>query len=302
MTRVVPLVFACMVALAFGRRHDVDNKHTSTDESNETDVTEAPAGKYVSDSGKLYPTHWGGFGGKKEGTIRLPGGYGRGSEKLKKWIQKKIKGDEKMQHLAPNGVAYPMHWGEPRGKANGDVELPGDYGLGSTQLNSWIRRKRLNDKETRKGWTSRIYCPFNYCPNDLEWTERAVRPCSSYGKEVVCYNTKGQGGRQCCTEKKAPKIQYVNGDKHSNKCPRGSAPLSVSECQQVPSTEYYTETSPQFPSGCYKYNKDGKDWVIFNFHPNGASHKESSPVCKKRPACTDAGFPSKECKTEWHEP
>jgi hypothetical protein len=69
----------------------------------------------------------------------LPGGYGRGSTTLARWIDWNLDAFE--------GKEFPRHWGEPPVIQTHDSQrLPGGFGTGSTTLMRWIKLNLDNDK------------------------------------------------------------------------------------------------------------------------------------------------------------
>ena len=101
----------------------------------------------------------------------LPGGYGKGSAELGKWVQNKMfkdatKGRETGAGRTPRATSkpFPRHWGGPPMGSMPDadevgeddssdwVELPEGYGRGSQTLAKWVQRKLRKDRS--KGRTS----------------------------------------------------------------------------------------------------------------------------------------------------
>ena len=111
---------------------------------------------YKAPNGKAFPAHWGAPPRLQTRDLRvLPGGYGRGSGTLARWIQQNLekdaaKVDGKPQNTkiyrSPSGKAYPAHWGAPPLIQTKDLRvLPGDYGRGSGTLARWISENLARD-------------------------------------------------------------------------------------------------------------------------------------------------------------
>ncbi|MBO10240.1 MAG: hypothetical protein CMJ68_05710, partial [Planctomycetaceae bacterium] len=80
----------------------------------------------------------------------LPGGYGRGSGTLARWIQQNLEKDANKGKPGIKPVAgrkpFPKHWGAPPRLQTKDLRpLPGGYGLGSSTLAGWIQKNLDND-------------------------------------------------------------------------------------------------------------------------------------------------------------
>lgn len=89
-----------------------------------------------------FPAHWGEPPRIQTKDLRvLPGGYGKGSGTLAKWIQKNLDTDAaKAKKEPPKKKAFPAHWGEPPRIQTRDYrKLPGGYGFGSGTLAKWIQ-------------------------------------------------------------------------------------------------------------------------------------------------------------------
>jgi len=71
----------------------------------------------------------------------LPGGYGKGSSTLARWIQANLDKDAAgLLDLASMKSRFPEHWGEPPRMQTKDYRpLPGGYGMGSSTLGRWIQ-------------------------------------------------------------------------------------------------------------------------------------------------------------------
>jgi len=111
---------------------------------------------YKAPSGKAYPAHWGAPPRLQTRDLRLlPGGYGRGSGTLARWIQQNLDNDAKKNKpgIKPRPVkpvagrkAYPKHWGAPPRLQTKDLRLlPGGFGHGSSTLAKWIQKNLDND-------------------------------------------------------------------------------------------------------------------------------------------------------------
>ena len=101
-------------------------------------------------NGKAYPAHWGRPPLRQTRDLRvLPGGYGRGSGTLARWIQGNLDKDAKKPTPGkPDGAkkAYPKHWGNPPNLQTSDYRpLPGGYGFGSSTIAKWIQKNLDND-------------------------------------------------------------------------------------------------------------------------------------------------------------
>ena len=101
-------------------------------------------------NGKAYPAHWGRPPLRQTRDLRvLPGGYGRGSGTLARWIQENLDKDAKKPSPGkPDGAkkAYPKHWGNPPNLQTSDYRpLPGGYGFGSSTIAKWIQKNLDND-------------------------------------------------------------------------------------------------------------------------------------------------------------
>ncbi len=139
-------------------------------------VTEVkPQPTYKAPNGKAFPANWGAPPLRQTRDLRvLPGGYGRGSGTLARWIQQNLDNDAKNNKPAVKPVnpqppvppiaiglpapsprplkpgvakkAYPKHWGAPPRLQTKDLRpLPGGYGLGSSTLAGWIQKNLAND-------------------------------------------------------------------------------------------------------------------------------------------------------------
>ncbi|MDP7012036.1 MAG: protease inhibitor I42 family protein [Verrucomicrobiota bacterium] len=139
-------------------------------------VNEAkPQSVYKAPNGKVYPANWGRPPLRQTRDFRvLPGGYGRGSGTLARWIQENLDNDAKNNKPAvkpvnpqppvppiaiglpapsprpvkPGGAkkAYPKHWGAPPRLQTKDLRpLPGGYGFGSSTMAKWIQKNLDND-------------------------------------------------------------------------------------------------------------------------------------------------------------
>ena len=98
--------------------------------------------------GSRFPEHWGEPPTAQTRDLRiLPGGYGRGSSTLAKWIKMNMDKDaqegntqateDMLMDLATR--KFPAHWGQPPRIQTMDYrKLPGDYGFGSGTLARWI--------------------------------------------------------------------------------------------------------------------------------------------------------------------
>ena len=103
---------------------------------------------YRAPNGKPFPTHWGAPPLRQTRDLKpFPGGYGRGSGTLARWIQENLdkdaaKGGNKPTskiYKAPNGKPFPARWGAPPRLQTQDFgPLPGGYGMGSSTLGNWI--------------------------------------------------------------------------------------------------------------------------------------------------------------------
>ena len=106
---------------------------------------------YKAPSGKPYPAHWGAPPRLQTRDLRvLPGGYGRGSGTLARWIQQNLEKDANKGKPGIKPVAgrkpFPKHWGAPPRLQTKDLRpLPGGYGLGSSTLAGWIQKNLDND-------------------------------------------------------------------------------------------------------------------------------------------------------------
>jgi len=105
-------------------------------------------------NGKAFPLHWGQPPLRQTRDLRpLPGGYGKGSGTLARWIQKNLDTDTKKDveltkqtFKAPNGKVFPLHWGQPPLRQTRDLKpLPGGYGQGSGTLARWIQKNLDTD-------------------------------------------------------------------------------------------------------------------------------------------------------------
>jgi len=138
-----------------------------------TEVKPQPV--YKAPNGKAFPANWGAPPLRLTRDLRvLPGGYGRGSGTLARWIQENLDKDAKNNKPAVNSgnnqpppppiavgrpappprpikpvvakKAYPKHWGAPPRLQTKDLRpLPGGYGLGSSTLAGWIQKNMDND-------------------------------------------------------------------------------------------------------------------------------------------------------------
>ncbi|SVC58017.1 uncharacterized protein METZ01_LOCUS310871, partial [marine metagenome] len=110
---------------------------------------------YKAPGGKAYPSHWGAPPRLQTRDLRvLPGGYGRGSGTLARWIQQNLDKDAKKENSGNKPKvtkkAYPKHWGNPPAIGTADHgPLPGGYGFGSSTLAKWIQKNL--DKDANKG-------------------------------------------------------------------------------------------------------------------------------------------------------
>ena len=122
------------------------------------DVKSKPV--YKAPSGKAYPAHWGAPPRLQTRDLRvLPGGYGRGSGTLVRWIQQNLDNDAKKGKpgIKPRPIkpvagrkAYPKHWGAPPRLQTKDLRpLPGGYGFGSSTVAKWIQKNL--DKDAKNG-------------------------------------------------------------------------------------------------------------------------------------------------------
>ena len=120
-------------------------------------------------NGKAFPANWGRPPLRQTRDLRpLPGGYGRGSGTLARWIQENLDKDAnkgnpdvkprpirpipKPLPVRPGGVrkAYPKHWGAPPRLQTKDLRpLPGGYGVGSSTLAGWIQKNL--DQDAKNG-------------------------------------------------------------------------------------------------------------------------------------------------------
>ena len=109
---------------------------------------------YKAPSGKAYPAHWGAPPRLQTRDLReLPGGYGRGSGTLVRWIQQNLDKDAKKENSGNKPKvtkkAYPKHWGAPPNLQTSDYRpLPGGYGFGSSTVAGWIQQNL--DKDAKK--------------------------------------------------------------------------------------------------------------------------------------------------------
>jgi len=127
-------------------------------------------------NGKAFPAHWGAPPLRQTRDLRpLPGGYGRGSGTLARWIQGNLDKDAKGDKPGAGGVKpgvkprppvvirpgipnrpggrkkYPAHWGDPPRIQTRDLRpLPGGYGMGSGTLARWIQQNLDKDAAGRK--------------------------------------------------------------------------------------------------------------------------------------------------------
>ena len=113
---------------------------------------QAPAKKvFRAPNGKQFPEHWGAPPLRQTRDLRvLPGGYGRGSGTLARWIQQNLEKDANKGKPGIKPVAgrkpFPKHWGAPPRLQTKDLRpLPGGYGLGSSTLAGWIQKNLDND-------------------------------------------------------------------------------------------------------------------------------------------------------------
>ena len=110
---------------------------------------------YRAPNGKPFPTHWGAPPLRQTRDLKpFPGGYGRGSGTLARWIQENLekdaaKGGNKPTskiYKAPNGKPFPARWGAPPRLQTSDFgPLPGGYGMGSSTLGNWIKNSMAKD-------------------------------------------------------------------------------------------------------------------------------------------------------------
>ncbi|SVE42286.1 uncharacterized protein METZ01_LOCUS495140, partial [marine metagenome] len=107
----------------------------------DADTGKKPQKVLKGSSGKAYPAHWGRPPLRQTRDLRvLPGGYGRGSGTLARWIQENLNKDAKKPTAKPapgkpSGAkkAFPKHWGNPPNLQTSDYRpLPGGYGFGSS--------------------------------------------------------------------------------------------------------------------------------------------------------------------------
>ena len=101
-------------------------------------------------NGKAYPAHWGRPPLRQTRDLRvLPGGYGRGSGTLARWIQENLDKDAKKPAPGKSDgakKAFPKHWGNPPNLQTSDYRpLPGGYGFGSSTIVKWIQTNLDND-------------------------------------------------------------------------------------------------------------------------------------------------------------
>ena len=114
-----------------------------------TEVKPQPV--YKAPNGKAFPANWGAPPLRLTRDLRvLPGGYGRGSGTLARWIQENLDKDAEKNKPGIKPVvakkAYPKHWGAPPRLQTKDLRpLPGGYGLGSSTLAGWIQKNLTND-------------------------------------------------------------------------------------------------------------------------------------------------------------
>ncbi len=114
-----------------------------------------PQKVYKAPNGKPFPAHWGQPPLAQTRDLRtLPGGYGKGSGTLARWIKGNLKTDAKDPNKAkpqkvfkaPNGKPFPAHWGQPPLRQTRDRRiLPGGYGEGSGTLVRWIQENLDKD-------------------------------------------------------------------------------------------------------------------------------------------------------------
>ena len=132
------------------------------------------AGGRASGTNKAFPRRWGAppsgsmpdedeFGGyDMNDWYELPGGYGKGSSKLGKWVQSKLDKDKSKGRATGAGRTrtttkpFPRRWGGPpvgtmpddddRHDSSDWVDLPEGYGRGSPTLAKWIKRKLRKDR------------------------------------------------------------------------------------------------------------------------------------------------------------
>ena len=113
-------------------------------------------------NGKQFPANWGQPPLRQTRDLRiLPGGYGRGSGTLARWIQENLDKDAKdpgkskpgKVFKAPGGKPFPAHWGQPPLRQTRDRRiLPGGYGQGSGTLARWIQENLDKDaKDSGRG-------------------------------------------------------------------------------------------------------------------------------------------------------
>ena len=100
---------------------------------------------YKAPNGKAFPANWSAPPLRQTRDLRiLPGGYGRGSGTLARWIQENLDKDAKKNKPGVGRKAYPKHWGNPPNLQTSDYRpLPGGYGFGSSTMANWIQ-KNLN--------------------------------------------------------------------------------------------------------------------------------------------------------------
>ncbi len=111
---------------------------------------------YKAPNGKAFPANWGAPPLRLTRDLRvLPGGYGRGSGTLARWIQENLDKDAEKNKSGIKPVAakkaYPKHWGNPPNLQTGDYRpLPGGYGFGSSTIANWIQKNLDNDAKNNK--------------------------------------------------------------------------------------------------------------------------------------------------------
>lgn len=115
----------------------------------------AADGPYHAPNGKAFPEEWGEPPRRQTEDLRpLPGGYGKGSGTLARWIKQNLDKDaaaaakpgplpvpEEPAEKPPKKKGFPRHWGEqPMIQTRDYRKLPGGYGFGSGTLAKWIQK------------------------------------------------------------------------------------------------------------------------------------------------------------------
>jgi predicted secreted protein len=164
---------------------------------------------YKAPNGKAYPANWGSPPLRQTRDLRvLPGGYGRGSGTLARWIQQNLDNDAKNKAGVKPGIgkprpapvprpirpgvakkAYPKHWGAPPRLQTKDLRpLPGGYGLGSSTLAKWIQQNL--DKDAK----NRIPKPVPAPPVTIDPVAPAFDPVAEANKNAKADLAKVQAG------------------------------------------------------------------------------------------------------------